>query len=103
MWDLFLGWLEGIQTTCLFLKYVGYECPGCGLQRSFLALLRGDIGESLKLYPALIPMILMFAYLTLHLRFRFKQGGKILRVWSLAVLGLIFVSYAVKHLPELLA
>ena len=103
MWEVFLEWMESIQTTCLFLKYVGYECPGCGLQRSFTALLHGEVVESIKLYPALIPMILMFGYMTLHLRFQFKKGGKVLRFWSIGVLALIFVSYAVKHIPELFA
>jgi hypothetical protein len=41
--------------TCFSKQYLGVECPGCGIQRSAISLFRGDILDSLALYPALIP------------------------------------------------
>ena len=37
---------------CFFKKFTGIDCPGCGFQRSILALLKGNFVESLNLYPA---------------------------------------------------
>ncbi|HEY0055483.1 MAG TPA: DUF2752 domain-containing protein [Pedobacter sp.] len=46
-------------------KYIiRFDCPGCGFQRSFLALVKGNFFESLQLYPATI-LILSFVILTL--------------------------------------
>jgi len=40
------------------VKYLtGYDCPGCGFQRSLVALVNGDLHQSLHLYPATIPLI----------------------------------------------
>ena len=50
---LFLG------TSCLFASTTGLPCPGCGSTRAFLALLDGDIAESLRLHPLLIPSLIM--------------------------------------------
>jgi hypothetical protein len=54
------------------------DCPGCGLQRSILMLLKGDFVASLHMYWATIPILLMFAFLVLHLKFRFNKGLTIL-------------------------
>jgi hypothetical protein len=43
--------------SCFSKYYFGVECPGCGIQRSFVCLIRGDILDSLALYPALIPFM----------------------------------------------
>jgi len=40
------------------IKYLtGYDCPGCGFQRSLIALLGGNLSQSLHFYPATIPII----------------------------------------------
>ena len=41
------------------------------MQRAFVELLKGNLWMSLKLYPALLPMIIMIFYLFLHLGFKF--------------------------------
>ena len=43
-----IDWLQKHMIPCFSKKYLGIECPGCGLQRSFIALLKGNIVESLK-------------------------------------------------------
>lgn len=42
---------------CPFKYLTGYDCPGCGFQRAALALLKGDVHQSLQLYPPAIPII----------------------------------------------
>jgi len=61
---------------CLYKKIAGFDCPGCGLQRSILFLLKGDLQSSLQMYWATIPILLMFAYCGLHLMYHFKNGTR---------------------------
>lgn len=42
---------------CSFKSLTGFDCPGCGLQRSFLALLEGDILGCIQYWPGLLPLI----------------------------------------------
>lgn len=84
--------------SCPYKENMGIDCPGCGFQRAFIALLRGDVVESLALYPALVPMLVMFALLPLHLKFNFKHGALALKTLFIANAVLIVVSWAWKLL-----
>ena len=37
-----IDWLEAHMMSCVFIKYLNIECPGCGIQRAFIALLKGE-------------------------------------------------------------
>ena len=76
----FIEWLEKRQMPCFYKSLFGVECPGCGMQRSIIALLRGEFVESFKLYPALISTVVMLVFLVVHLFCHLKNGAKIL-VW----------------------
>ena len=65
---------------CFYKKFLGMECPGCGMQRAFIELLKGDFIDSIKTFPALIPMMVMMVYLGLHLKYKFKKGAFYLEV-----------------------
>jgi hypothetical protein len=58
----FIHWLQNHLIPCPFKYLTGIDCPGCGFQRSLLALLQGDIQKSFSLYPPAIPLLLFFAY-----------------------------------------
>lgn len=83
-------WLEQHQLPCFYKKLIGIDCPGCGMQRSFIHLINGDLVESLKTYPALIPIILTLVFLFLHLIYDFKNGAKIL-IYSYSFSALLIV------------
>ena len=82
--------------SCPYKESLGIDCPGCGLQRAFVALLRGDVAESLVMYPALLPMLFMFLLLGLHLKFHFRHGALALKLLFLFNALLIFGSWLVK-------
>jgi hypothetical protein len=52
------------------------ECPGCGMQRSLIALLKGDFIESLHYHVALIPFIITIILLMAQLIIKHEKGGK---------------------------
>lgn len=95
-YNSFVQWLEEHQGACMYKKILGIECPGCGMQRSFIALLKGDFWVSLQLFPALIPLILMFIFLVLHLKFNFKYGSRILTIWFIFNTFIIISNYIYK-------
>ncbi|HCW65555.1 MAG TPA: hypothetical protein DG752_12905, partial [Leeuwenhoekiella sp.] len=51
--------MEKYMLPCLTKKYLGFECMGCGLQRSLVALLQGHFSEAFTLYPAIFPLALL--------------------------------------------
>lgn len=93
-----IEWLESHMLTCYYKKHFGMECMGCGIQRSFIALLKGNIYESFLLYPALIPLILMFGFLFCHLIFQFKYGAFILKYMFIFNAIIILVNYILKFI-----
>jgi len=86
-------WLESHMRTCTIREHTGIYCAGCGLQRSVIALLKGHIMESLILYPALIPILLMFTFLFFHLVFRFRSGASILKYMFIGNVSIVFMHY----------
>jgi hypothetical protein len=91
-----IHWLETHQAACLWKQHMGFDCPGCGIQSAFTELLKGNISESILLYPALIPMIIMILFLAVHLIFRFQKGALILKILFIFTSSLIIISYVVK-------
>ena len=91
-----INWLESHQGTCTFREHAGIDCPGCGLQRSILALLRGDLVESFLQFPALLPLMAMFLFLGIHLVFKLKNGAFILKVFFIGNVSIIILNYIFK-------
>jgi len=96
MLDKIILWLEARMKPCSFKEMTGIECPGCGLQRSVIELLKGNLWESIRLYPALIPVMVMFLFLFLHLVFKFKWGAFTLKVMFIMNMSIIFLHYIYK-------
>lgn len=91
-----VDWLEQHMISCPSKRYLHIECPGCGLQRSIIALMRGNMGESLHYYPATIPLIILFGYTTAHLLFKFKQGATFIKWMQIFSASLILLSFLYK-------
>ena len=75
------------------------DCPGCGMQRSILSLLKGNLSESLHFHPAGVLTLSTFVLLLLHLIFRFQWGAKALLGLqiSVAIISITFYVYKIVH------
>jgi hypothetical protein len=91
-----IQWLEGHMIQCPIHHATGMSCPGCGMQRAIIELLKGNIWDSILNYPALIPLAAMFVYLILHLFFSFKNGAKILKIFFILNAIIISLNYILK-------
>ena len=45
---------------CPFRFVFGLSCPGCGMSRSFFALLRGDVAAAVSYHPLIIAVPALF-------------------------------------------
>lgn len=91
-----IEWLEKNSKPCYYKKQFGFECFGCGIQRAFIELLKGNIVESIKLYPALIPLILTLSTLALHLKFKFNNGAMTIKILFIITASIIVVNFVYK-------
>ncbi len=53
--------IESNLLPCLSKAYLGFDCPGCGLQRSALRLLQGDFAGAFVLYPPIYSLLALGA------------------------------------------
>ncbi|MFM7628019.1 MAG: DUF2752 domain-containing protein [Algoriphagus sp.] len=75
-----ITWLESHLFKCSWLQMTGFDCPGCGFQRSIIALLKGDLMDSFHLFPALFPLIITFLILVLQIKFKWEKGSFVVLV-----------------------
>lgn len=98
MLSRFIEWLESHLLTCSYKKYLGVECPGCGMQRAFVEMLKGNFYESIVLYPALPTTLFLLLFLVLHLIFKFKYGANILKYTFILNAVIMVLNYIYKLL-----
>jgi len=89
---------------CAFLLATGAPCPGCGMTRSCVALLEGDLAHSMRMHPLGLPLVLVTAAAALMAfregitgrpvfrRFLDARGTR----WALAGVGLLFLVWVIR-------
>ncbi|HEY8781797.1 MAG TPA: DUF2752 domain-containing protein [Mucilaginibacter sp.] len=94
---VFINWLQNHLVPCPFKYLTGIDCPGCGFQRSVLALTQGNFHKSFMLYPAAIPLLLFFAYGFADKYFKLDNSKNAVKKTLFVFIGsIILVSYGVK-------
>jgi hypothetical protein len=91
-----LEWLENHLLSCPIKELWGIDCPGCGLQRSFVLLLKGHLMESIRMYPALLPMLVLLFYTAFHLKWNRKNGSKVIVFLYLIIAIIVLFHYVWK-------
>ena len=87
---------EDYMLPCLTKKFLGFDCPGCGLQRSVAFLLQGDFVASFEMYPALFPMILLFLFLGIKSFIQIKFENMITYILLLITFITIMTNFLIK-------
>lgn len=91
-------WLENHMMPCFYKQISGIDCPGCGMQRSFIELLHGNFIASFEMYPALLPVLFTLGLTAAHLYFKFKNGAVFIKYSFIFTISIISISYIIKLL-----
>lgn len=74
LYALIAKYLVGIP--CVFYQITGWQCPGCGITRAILSLLRLDIVQAFR-YDLLFPLeIFYLLWVYAHASARYLKGGR---------------------------
>lgn len=79
--------LTGLAVPCPFRAVTGWMCPGCGVTRLCLALLRWDWAAAWDANPVLLLMLPVLAVLGVRLAARYvREGTTVGPKWESALL-----------------
>ncbi len=81
-----------LDTSCLIKKIIGIECPTCGMTRSIVCLLKGDILGYFRFNYLGLPTLLVI-YLTFHIQN--EKSKKIMNVICIALALAILLRYII--------
>ena len=81
---------------CINKQLFGFNCLGCGFQRSILFLLKGQFTVAFKMYPAIYLIILTFAFLVAHQFYKIKYAHKVIRYLVIVIFLTMLVQYSFK-------
>ena len=77
------NWLQNHMLPCAYKQIFGLNCPMCGFQRSLIELLKGNVFESIIIFPALLPLIFSFSIYAL---LRIRKRPKAISVFQILLL-----------------
>ena len=83
---------------CLSKTLFGFECMGCGFQRSLVLIWKGQFTEAFYMYAAIYPLLVLFAYVILTRFYKFKNYSKGINWLSIISITTIIISYTIKQL-----
>ena len=93
---LFAKGLEDYMLPCLNKKLLGFECMGCGLQRSVVLLINGQLLEAFFMYPAIYTIIVLFGFIIINHFKNYKYGNKIIIILAILNVVVIMGSFLLK-------
>lgn len=81
---------------CLNKKLFGFDCMGCGIQRSLALLLKGEFIEAFFMYPAIYSIIGLFGFLFINSFKKFKYANKIIIILAITNVLIIVGNFLIK-------
>ena len=91
-----VGWLEQNMLPCYFKYFFGIDCPGCGLQRSIILLLKGNFGESIQMYPPLLPIVFVLLLHFLNKQVNYKNKAILFKLFVWTAAGITAANFLYK-------
>ncbi|WP_339706361.1 DUF2752 domain-containing protein [uncultured Kriegella sp.] len=88
--------IEDYMLPCITKKLFDFDCPGCGLQRSVVLLLKGDFSGAFEMYPAIYSIALLFGFLLINNFFTIKYANKVTIILMISSVALILGNFILK-------
>lgn len=89
--------MEEYMLPCLNKKLFGFECLGCGLQRSLFLIFKGEFIAAFYMYPAVYFLLVLVMALSISLVYPYKYSSRIVQALSILAVGTATGSYIFKH------
>ncbi|WP_298537264.1 DUF2752 domain-containing protein [uncultured Algibacter sp.] len=89
--------MEEYMLPCLNKKLLGFECFGCGIQRSVALILKGELLEAFYMYPAIYTLMLLLGLIIINAFQNFKLGTKIITILAILNAVIIVSSFLIKN------
>nr|WP_317169738.1 DUF2752 domain-containing protein [Hanstruepera ponticola] len=83
---------------CLNKKLLGFDCMGCGLQRSLLLIYQGEFVSAFYMYPAVYTLIPLFLLIGLNVFLKVKRLNKIINLLAILSISIIIINFILKFL-----
>ena len=92
----------GNGIPCIFKKLTGLYCPGCGITRMFLSLLRLDIYQAFRYNPLVFILLVSYIFFTIIDLVKYSKTNKHLKIsnkiyWTLLIL--VFCFAILRNIP----
>lgn len=88
--------LENYMLPCFSKQLFGMDCPGCGLQRSVVFLLKGEFIAAFQMYPAIYTLIPLAGTLILNRLTGLKYANQLIIGLSISSVALILINFILK-------
>ena len=59
---LYIAFMTITGIGCPIRWFTGISCPGCGMSRAFISLLRLDFAAAFRYHPMIYPLLIFFPY-----------------------------------------
>lgn len=89
--------LEDFMLPCMSKQLFGMDCPGCGMQRSLLLVLKGDFADAFFMFPAIYTTIIFFLSVGLHFVDKSRNYHKIIVPIAVINALIMIISYIYKQ------
>ncbi|MFI0429447.1 DUF2752 domain-containing protein [Mariniflexile sp. HMF6888] len=83
---------------CLNKKLFGFECMGCGFQRSLSLIIHGEFVSAFYMYPAIYTLIPLTLFIIFNFFFKVKHSSKIINALAIASVIIIITSFIIKKI-----
>lgn len=81
---------------CLNKKLFGIDCPGCGLQRATVKVVKGEFKEAFYQFPPIYTTIAFLVVVVIHFLIKKKVTSKILIALAIVNTIIMIVAYFIK-------
>ncbi len=88
--------LEKYMLPCVNKKIFGIECLGCGTQRAFMLVLKGEFAEAFRMFPAIFTTILLFIFIGLLIFDKKRNYNTIVSGLAIINAVIMIISYIYK-------
>lgn len=95
---IFLLYAKDYMLPCLNKRLFGFECPGCGMQRSVSLIFQGEFLAAFKMYPAIYPLFLLFSFLLVNNFRKIKHANQIIITLGIVSVVTILTNFLFKLL-----